>query len=842
MAIWDRLFKLIKRKVGKVSKSSVDEEPTSEDNFEEITQELNHPELLNGLDKIQKSAILSENPRTLVLAGAGAGKTKTLLYRILHLLKNSNVNSGDILAMTFTSDARIEMLDKLIAYFEPEYMNVLKSKMDPLELNTLRRELLERHNEIKSITIKTIHALCFSILKTDGAKVFNTNLEVVGDEDKDNQLYKSKITQQKIIESVIFDICNEDQDFVEQVKKFIYDYLVDYAKLTGIKESNIKGKYLTLDGKEVRSKSERDIANFLVQNKIRYFYEEEATWVTKDDKTKRYRPDFYLPDYDIYIEHWWLSSPNDKVPKIFKDTFDKDKYLKERAWKLGQFREHKKILIESSEKQMQGKLSDYYNYLHSELRRNTKGAIKFTTSIDFIQEFKHLREGLNLLITSLMKIINLAKSNRVSRKTIQENLQGEKHEEVLEFYEILLKVCQEYEEFLIRKSLIDYNDMIYKVIELFEKYPKVLSKYQKKFKHILVDEYQDVSAAQVELIKLLLTKDNNLFAVGDDWQSIYGFRGSEIEFIVKFNKEFENSKIIILPFNYRSGKNIVEASNIVIMKNPQQVKKQIKAFDERSDKKIFQYNALNEIDSAQFIMDMTNKLYAEGVKFQDILLLYRRSRHLYLYKEFFKKHNFKINTKTIHSSKGLEAEIVFLIGLTCEGFPYVWEDSRIIQVIKKTDLLKKEEEERRVFYVAITRAKESLFLMSEKNNESEYCGDIPKEFKIIKDSNKEFTPEMLGPILNEILSMIKEGKTVEEIVDIREQEQPVIESCIAKLIYFGLIDINDFVDNKTYAVIKSKIPKDEGRPRLAPIKKELPLKITYGQIRYVIADLKKGNS
>ncbi len=492
MAILDRLFKLIRKKERKPVKTHPKiskQKPIRKKNLKRIIERLDHPELLEGLDETQKSAILTENPRTLVLAGAGAGKTKTLLFRILHLLKNSNVKSGNILAMTFTREATLEMLDKLIAYFEPEYMNILKRKINPMELNTLRRELLQKHPEIRSITLRTIHSLCVKILKTDGAKIFNTNFKVIGDEEKENPLYKPQITQQEIIKSVISEICKEDQNFIEQIKKFIYDYLIDYDKLTNNKEGFTKSKYITLDGKDVRSKSERDIANFFVQNKIRYVYEKEATWVTKDDKTKRYRPDFYLPDYDIYLEHWWVSSPNDKVSEIFKDKFDKDKYLKEREWKLGQFREHKKILIESSEKQMQGKLSDYYDYLYGELLKNTKGAIKFTPSMDFIQEFKYLNEGLKILITHLMKIINLAKSNRVSKETIQKNLQKEKHEEVLEFYEILQKTYEEYEEFLIKKSLIDYNDMIHKVIELFEKDSGVLSKYQKMFKHILVDEY-----------------------------------------------------------------------------------------------------------------------------------------------------------------------------------------------------------------------------------------------------------------------------------------------------------------------------------------------------------------
>ncbi|MFT4309100.1 MAG: 3'-5' exonuclease [Candidatus Woesearchaeota archaeon] len=295
---------------------------------------------------------------------------------------------------------------------------------------------------------------------------------------------------------------------------------------------------------------------------------------------------------------------------------------------------------------------------------------------------------------------------------------------------------------------------------------------------------------------------------------------------------------MVLPYNYRSGKNIVDASNIVIMKNPNQINKHIKAFYENKDEKIFQYNALNDIDSANFIIDVTKKHYAEGYEYNDILLLYRRSRHIYPYKEYFKKHNFKINTKTIHGSKGLEAKIVFLIGMTTDGFPFVWEDSRVIQVIKKTDLLRKEEEERRIFYVAMTRAQERLILLSEKNNESSYCSDIPSDFKKVKVSKQEFTEEMLSPKLRGILQRLEDGQNPDEISIDLDEEQTNVEKYIARLIEMGLVDVKKFVNEKNYALIASEIPSDEQSPRLNPIKRALPKSISYGEIRYVIADWK----
>ncbi|HLC95964.1 MAG TPA: UvrD-helicase domain-containing protein [Candidatus Nanoarchaeia archaeon] len=834
MTILSRLFKIV-RKEDKLTKKSVKKTAKLHSSKKAISQ-FKDEELFSGLDDGQKKAVVSDNKRTLVLAGAGAGKTRVLLHRIIHLIRNKEVNAGNILSITFTVDATQEMRDRLTTYFEPKYANLKTKKVSEEDLKQVQKEIKERNPELRAIWISTIHSLCYTILRTDGAKVFNTHFKVIGDEEKQTEKYKSKITQQKVIKYLIDGEAKNDPEFIEQVKSFILDYLVDYEKIAPDRISYKKSKYITLRGEEVKSKSERDIANFLFQHDIKYMYEPLADWVDKDDSKKSYHPDFYLPEYRIYIEHWYVSSPDDKVTD---KSFDKERYLKERDWKLDQYKKHKKCLIESFESLMQGKLSDYYNYLYKEIYRETNGAIKLRPSTEFIGSFKHLKSGLDLFITSVMKIINLAKSNRVSTPTIKENIKDEKHEEVSRFYNLLIPLYDSYEDYLEKKSLIDYNDMIHLVIKLFKSEPNVLTKYQKRFQHILVDEYQDVSAAQVELIKLLLTEENNLFAVGDDWQSIYGFRGSEVEFIVNFEKEFKGSEKILLPYNYRSANDIVEASNIVIKKNPNQVDKDIKAFNSSNSEKIFQFNALNEIDGANFILQKTKKLYSDGYKFKDVLFLYRRTRHWVPYGNFFKKREFIINKKTIHSSKGLEAKVVFLVGLSCGSFPYVWEDSRIIQVIKKCDLTKKEEEERRVFYVGMTRAKEKLFLISERNNESEFCTDIPDEFKIVEISKAEFSEEMLSDFLKKVYSMVNAKKTTEEIAKEIGKQSRDVEVYIAKFIETGLLDVKDFVEDKTYEVIKKAIPEKLEAPWLASIKKRLPSNITYGQIRYVIADSKK---
>src|SRR3989338_7523812 len=152
-----------------------------------------------------------------------------------------------------------------------------------------------------------------------------------------------------------------------------------------------------------------------------------------------------------------------------------------------------------------------------------------------------LQKGFSILITSLANIINLAKANKIKTPTIKENLKNEKHEEIQHFYELFTPVYEYYNNYLTKKSLLDFNDMINKTIELLEQHPEICKKYQKKYKHICIDEYQDISESQIELFKLFLSENNTLFAVGDDWQSIYGFRGAEVSYILDFKKQFKNT-------------------------------------------------------------------------------------------------------------------------------------------------------------------------------------------------------------------------------------------------------------------------------------------------------------
>ena len=271
-----------------------------------------------------------------------------------------------------------------------------------------------------------------------------------------------------------------------------------------------------------------------------------------------------------------------------------------------------------------------------------------------------------------------------------------------------------------------------------------------------MDEFQDVNNLQVELIRYLLTDENQLFCVGDDWQSIYGFRGSNVDYIVNFTKHFPGARTVKLSMNYRSTQHIVGASNEVIKNNRFKVDKEIEAF-KKSESRVYIYTGQNEVENIEFAVNQVKKLQGEkGYTKEDVLFLYRRSKMYEPYFRRFKGDKLFVTGKTIHASKGLEAKAVFIIGLTegSGGFPDIWMEDRIYQVIKEShhDFLM--EEERRLFYVAITRAKDELFLLTERGNESSFLKEIPEHFTFK-------TSVAFKPVVEKLLACAQCGSTIE---------------------------------------------------------------------------------
>lgn len=186
----------------------------------------------------------------------------------------------------------------------------------------------------------------------------------------------------------------------------------------------------------------------------------------------------------------------------------------------------------------------------------------------------------------------------------------------------IARVYEIYQKALIEGGAMDFDDLLLNTVRLFKSNPDVLEKYQEKFKYILVDEYQDTNLVQYEFIKMLAEKNKNLCVVGDDDQSIYGFRGATIENIINFEKSYKGAKVIKLEQNYRSTQTILDAANSVIGNNKERKGKNLWTQNGEGEK-IESYNAFNEQEEASYIVDKIADGVSKGLSYNDFAILYR---------------------------------------------------------------------------------------------------------------------------------------------------------------------------------------------------------------------------
>lgn len=207
-----------------------------------------------------------------------------------------------------------------------------------------------------------------------------------------------------------------------------------------------------------------------------------------------------------------------------------------------------------------------------------------------------------------------------------------------EMDEIVVNVYRKYQDKLITNNSLDFDDLLMLPIKLFRENPSILEYYQERFKYILVDEYQDTNEVQYILTKMLSAKYKNICVVGDPDQSIYGFRGSNYRNILNFEKDYKNTKTILLEQNYRSTKNILGAANDVIKNNKERKEKQLWTDNNQGD--LIKYKRCNdEKDEARYVVDNVKKLMKENVPLEEIAVLYRTNAQSRNIEEAFLKEN-----------------------------------------------------------------------------------------------------------------------------------------------------------------------------------------------------------
>lgn len=205
--------------------------------------------------------------------------------------------------------------------------------------------------------------------------------------------------------------------------------------------------------------------------------------------------------------------------------------------------------------------------------------------------------------------------------------------------EIIGKVYKLYQEKLKNNNALDFDDLLVKTVELFASFSDVLEKYQDKFHYIMVDEYQDTNGVQFQFIQLLSDKSKNLCVVGDDDQSIYGFRGADIQNILNFEKHYRGAKTIKLEENYRSTGNILEAANQVIQNNYGRKSKRLWTRKDTGELISFRRLPDEKLEGLYVAETIRRGHEDEGKKYLDYAILYRTNAQSRVMEEYLIKYN-----------------------------------------------------------------------------------------------------------------------------------------------------------------------------------------------------------
>jgi DNA helicase IV len=688
------------------------------------------------LDESQKRAIVIDDTHNLVVAGAGSGKTEVLITRAAYLREREPdaIDPKRILLLAFQNKAAGEI-----------------------------KERLNKKFGIADIEVRTFHSLGNKILE-DGCRSSGKEIPKLkfsgSNFEKEfsihiNSLFKNKKMdgdfQKKIIHYIKFyhdnEIIRNEDDFEE--KEEFYKYMTSLI-------------YTALNGTKVKSEAERAILNFFISHnlngeKVKILYEYPANWMAYTDangEKKIPKPDFFFPDYDLYLEHWAIAI-NGRVPDWFQGQNPSEEYRRGMMEKKEKFTQQDKYsLVEITYYEF--KRPDFEKLLVERIITALKAKfpgkefeftpIPYEQLID--QVSKECKEYVKRLPLNIGQFITIAKTYNQSPKEIEQRLEtGKWSLKQKMFAYIALDIYETYENELRDENKIDFSDMINLAVKELKENKEL---YKNSFDQILIDEYQDVSAQRCELIRELMRKNEGckLFCVGDDWQSIMGFTGSDLDFFVNFEEYFDHPARTDLSINYRSCKSIVDTGAEIIKHNrgsqvekdtcakntdEKPIKVYISDYNQKASHMYYSQIGKHCVDSIKHYLD-------GGYQAKDILLLSRIGKNPMMQKwlmEYAKnldvpisfdgnKNPNKVPFMTVHKSKGLQAKVVFLLNVVegLYGFPCEIENPDIFEpaiISRKRD---RYEEERRLFYVAVTRSMSDLIIYTQKDSVSKFIYEI----------------------------------------------------------------------------------------------------------------------
>ncbi len=714
------------------------------------------------LDEDQIKVVIDDEDNTLVVAGAGAGKTTTVAAKVKYLVDKKGIDPKEILVISFTNKAVDELKDR-----------INKKLGIACRISTFHRvgmELINTSEDRKAV-------------KEEGFLAASVR-----------DYLKSKILTDKNMASKIllffasylklppdFDMSlNEFFDYVS--KNEFYTMRGDLKAYADKVSSQRENKRRTIKNERVASYQELQIANFLFINGIDYKYEDPYKFHIKDSH-KVYTPDFHIfqNGRDAYLEHFGMISDQGKNNSRNQDEIDR--YIKAIKDKISLHKQHGTTLLKTFGGYSDGK--DIVEHLRDELLNNgfqlhQRSEEEILSQIISSEQDKYIGKLIKLVKT----FIEAYKTNGYTSGYFKILKSKTKNERDKLFLDICEGAYNNYENDLQINNAIDFSDMINDSVEIIREMQENNEKIP--YKYIIVDEYQDISHQRYNLTKeLSKICDAKIVAVGDDWQSIYAFSGSDITLFTEFKKNIKDPnlgcELLYINNTYRNAQELIDIAGKFVLKNTTQYIKTLKSPKNLADpviiysycddeKKIEEQELRNSMfQKANALEAILDRLVSEDPSIlnrdkgkEPILLIGRfgfdaeklsvgNMKEEFHFEDENKEDNQPYNIfdyyengrrvvskkyptlrmafMTAHSSKGLTYDNVIIInGMNdTNGFPSKKEDDPVLDLVIKRDKAIDYAEERRLFYVALTRTSNRVFIIAPETRPSEFVTELIKD-------------------------------------------------------------------------------------------------------------------
>lgn len=723
-------------------------------------------------DDQQIAAISSVHEHTQVTARAGSGKTTTLVTRTLFLMRHCRVAPSEILILAFNRKAAHEIRKRLLSLFDNDAEAEIKNEFNRLKNEPENRRKAADEIEAKAVDkissklnitlphVMTFHALAYSIVHPEESLLY--------DESEGGSQKLSQTVQQVIDDHLRI------PKFREKIRNLMLAHFRDdWERIVEGRHDQSKEEFLrfrrslphfSLRGEQVKSYGEKLIANFLFEHDITYKYERNYWW-----NGVNYRPDFTVFKTEksgVIIEYFGLTGDPD-----YDDMSEKKReYWKNKQnWTLLEFTP--KDITDKGEIHFYGKIKDALQLLGIPCKRLSEDEIWERIRDRAIDRFTKASKGF------------IARCRKLSLSVSDLRLKTQTHSALTPEESAFIEIaCSIYDAYLNRISATgeeDFDGLMRRATEMVSSGNTIFKRRSTdgdlgSLRHICIDEFQDFSDLFYQLLSAIRksSPEAKLFCVGDDWQAINGFAGSDLKFFKQFKQHVSDSRCLNISTNYRSAPAIVEAGNALMLGHgaPAIASKEKERIGRVivSDLDEFKPSITEREDhSGDILTPAVLRVLSKALSSSDdtrIVLLCRTNKLPYFinYKNAATKggsrslDNYldlirsslpkyqgeRVTISTAHKYKGLEKKIVIVLDLVQRSYPLIHPDWQFTRILGNS-LENIVEEERRLLYVALTRAEEDLFIFTDKRNKSPFLDDLERTANF-SSINWELFPPLQG--------------------------------------------------------------------------------------------------